>query len=864
MESLETLIRILQVVIGLGFIVFVHELGHFLVAKWNGVRCEAFSFGFGPVLLKWRPKYPWRPNDKDFKYKELLGPELLEDPDKLRWALRTKPGSRTGNRLRIVPWPVHKLQAGMVRLVTADDDAAPAMRGKGGAYTPELLDAALIDKIQQSGEREVPILDAGETEYRVSVLPLGGYVAMAGGEVEGEQEGVSDEFLSKKPGPRAAILVAGVTMNVVTGILMFIIAYAFGVQTAPAIVDDPSPLVYALNEAGDGGEWVPGPAYLAGLRAGDRIVNVQVRPKGEPAPEDDGTIDEHLTFTSLRVKVAFASPGDVVRLTVLRNVPAVPEAPGGPTTVERLNFDVEPRYDPENGFMSIGVAAPLTPEVGSLLAKRIELDAEIDEDERIMPGDKIVAVDGVPLATAFPLPDGSANPSPDNPLPRAYGHFKQLIRDASEKKKSRVELRVLRDGVSKQVSLSLYERPVRVRLGLDRTPITPILAVRPDGPAATARAAVAGDGGEWTIGDPAPLQPGDAIVGIGDDRAGSLEALLRAMQELPADRPSRFMIERAADAQTQEDGAEPAVETRFVWMTPAMDLVRGKLELEVVREPVMRAAEGTRLTILGLDPDGPAGDAEFVTIEPAGGETDVELPEGVVQRLLPGDEVILLDGTPLHHWDPVGDGTNALSSVLMAPWAAKDEPRPAASDPVRLQVRRMLAPPAGGDPIPAKLTFEIVPRAYGDDIMTLVGFSPRPASMVFTYSGLEAIEVGFSETASMTSQVFLTIRSLFAGTVDAKNIGGPVLIADASYRFTAFGIGAFIWFMAIISINLAVINLLPIPILDGGHLVFVGLEKLRGKPVPERVQQIAAYIGLLMLGALLVFVMINDISRLIG
>jgi regulator of sigma E protease len=112
--------------------------------------------------------------------------------------------------------------------------------------------------------------------------------------------------------------------------------------------------------------------------------------------------------------------------------------------------------------------------------------------------------------------------------------------------------------------------------------------------------------------------------------------------------------------------------------------------------------------------------------------------------------------------------------------------------------------------------------------------------------------------------VLQTLRGYFTGRLSVmKNLGGPVTIARVAFRFAGFDFWEFVFFLGMISINLAVINFLPIPVLDGGHMVFLLYEKIRGKPASEHVRVGATYAGLLLIAGLMVFVFYLDISRLI-
>jgi len=99
--------------------------------------------------------------------------------------------------------------------------------------------------------------------------------------------------------------------------------------------------------------------------------------------------------------------------------------------------------------------------------------------------------------------------------------------------------------------------------------------------------------------------------------------------------------------------------------------------------------------------------------------------------------------------------------------------------------------------------------------------------------------------------------------IDPSTLGGPILIGKSAYDVAARGVGSLLYFLAVISVNLAVLNLLPIPVLDGGHLLFLAIEKVKGSPVsrPCRPRRSGRARGAL---ALMIFVTKNDISRLWG
>ncbi|MFT7619285.1 MAG: regulator of sigma E protease [Planctomycetota bacterium] len=124
-----------------------------------------------------------------------------------------------------------------------------------------------------------------------------------------------------------------------------------------------------------------------------------------------------------------------------------------------------------------------------------------------------------------------------------------------------------------------------------------------------------------------------------------------------------------------------------------------------------------------------------------------------------------------------------------------------------------------------------------------------------------SVTVGFDQAVSQCKSILMTLKSLFAGKVAAKNLGGIITIAVVSYTFVEQGLGKILFFMAILSLNLAVLNILPIPVLDGGHLMFLILEKIKGGPLSEKVMGYANVLGLVFILGLMLFVTFHDIRR---
>ena len=104
---------------------------------------------------------------------------------------------------------------------------------------------------------------------------------------------------------------------------------------------------------------------------------------------------------------------------------------------------------------------------------------------------------------------------------------------------------------------------------------------------------------------------------------------------------------------------------------------------------------------------------------------------------------------------------------------------------------------------------------------------------------------------------------MIMGLISPKNLNGPITIAKVATSSAKLGLEAYISFLALLSVSLGVLNLLPIPILDGGHILFCGAEAVTGRPVSERVQILGTQIGLFMVASLMLLAIYNDISRLL-
>lgn len=125
---------------------------------------------------------------------------------------------------------------------------------------------------------------------------------------------------------------------------------------------------------------------------------------------------------------------------------------------------------------------------------------------------------------------------------------------------------------------------------------------------------------------------------------------------------------------------------------------------------------------------------------------------------------------------------------------------------------------------------------------------------------VSAIYHAVIETYNLSAATLKAVGQILAGVRSPKELGGPLRIAQLSGQAAQINVPALIGLIALLSINLGLINLFPIPLLDGGHLVFYGIEAVRGKPTEEKVMNISSFIGLAMVGSLMLMAVYNDLS----
>ena len=171
----------------------------------------------------------------------------------------------------------------------------------------------------------------------------------------------------------------------------------------------------------------------------------------------------------------------------------------------------------------------------------------------------------------------------------------------------------------------------------------------------------------------------------------------------------------------------------------------------------------------------------------------------------------------------------------------------------------------------ATIAVTVIPQAKTDEQGQTFGYMgaaaqpaewPEAYKRTLRYDLIDAIAVAFKDTLQMIVLILDSIWKMIEGAISVKNLSGPITIANVASASAESGLETYISFLAYLSISLGILNLLPIPVLDGGHLLYYTIELIRGKPVSERVQVFGLKIGMLLLFSVMFVAIFNDIARL--
>lgn len=246
---------------------------------------------------------------------------------------------------------------------------------------------------------------------------------------------------------------------------------------------------------------------------------------------------------------------------------------------------------------------------------------------------------------------------------------------------------------------------------------------------------------------------------------------------------------------------------------------------------------GNLLENLGLRPARPPLPALIGELEPNGAAAKA--------GLVPGDKIIAADGEPMRDW---------------LAWASYVRDRPGRLIQVdverqgkilRLEIRPEASKAAGGSV--GRIGAAAVLPEFPERLRTTVQYGP-----------LEAVGQAFEKSWQITALTFQMLGKMIVGQASVENLSGPISIAQFAGDSASGGLVSFLRFLAIISISLGILNLLPVPLLDGGHLMYYLIEAAKGSPVSARAQLVGQQLGIILLMGLTILAVYNDLTRVFG
>ena len=276
-----------------------------------------------------------------------------------------------------------------------------------------------------------------------------------------------------------------------------------------------------------------------------------------------------------------------------------------------------------------------------------------------------------------------------------------------------------------------------------------------------------------------------------------------------------------------------------------------------VREAILEGPEGRTPVVF----EAPGGEVE---IQLAGSERRVAIfgamdywldpvidavtPGGPANRagIQAGDRVVAVDQLPIRTWPELVETVRASPGREITLVVERDGRR----------LDQRLTPDAEEESDPASGEIRTIGRVGIIPVLPEIAYS--------SMSLLEAVPAGWNETVFISGEIVGFLGDLVTGQISARSVGSIVAIGEMSGMAAAQGLPAFLRFMALFSVNLAILNLLPIPVLDGGHLVFLGIEGVRGRPLSTRQRLRWSQIGFVVLLMMMALALGNDILRLVG
>jgi regulator of sigma E protease len=610
---------------------------------------------------------------------------------------------------------------------------------------------------------------AWDTEYRVGLIPVGGYVKLLGQDDIGPTKSNDDQrsFANKPATTRAAVLSAGVIFNAISAIVVFMIVFLVGIELNPPIV----------------GEVLPNsPAARAGLRPGDEIVEIAGK---------KGSLD----FSDIGIAAALSGKNEEVPVKVRHRDGSEQE------------FSLVAEQKKGESLRQFGVAAPLS----LTIARIYQADAnEFLGRTGLHGGDRVRSVGGLDVRSHWELMEvveGTLEPSVSITAERGEG------KDTGRVVEGKVGLEWLfAESYEVGAESELYHIYSMVpRLWVTAVASGAAESGRPGGLLRRLKAKVFSSSARQSdqaeqLGP--PLQTGDVILAIGE-------------------------VENPTYSQMRE------VTVKYEGkVLPVRVLRRDKAGVEQVATVMVKPR---RIGKKG-DEDGNVVIGITVALDAAHAVVakTIECPKGPARLEIPSGAVITaVDGTAVSSfYDVAREIRKNKGQRITIDYRLDDETAGA--------VALDAADPAEAITVKSALV-EYIP--FSDLRVPYKANGP-----------VEAVVMGWKRTVTFIAQTYVTLRRLLSGLVGPENLMGPIGIIAFSYRIVAEQpMVYYVYFLGLISAVIAVFNFLPLPPFDGGLVVLLVVEKIKGSAVSERVQGVLIYTGWVLVLMLFLYVTFNDI-----
>lgn len=666
----------------------------------------------------------------------------------------------------------------------------------------------------------------GETTYMIAVFPLGGYVKMVGENPESdEDENDPRSFKNKKVWQRMAIISAGVFMNIVLGAVCFIVAYLHGIDEPPGVIGN--------VDAG-------APAWVEGSKSGDIIYVI-------------GDVSDP-TFEQLVPEVA------------LSDEKALPFAFGEPGQ-QRTVTTVEPKKIGDGLRPRIGFSPP---ESLRLVTVRLQkhLGKPVADNSAAAKAEPAFAFDDLIVGMSDPKQGGKVTPLgndpryPKNPTPDYFEFYRRMKDLAGQDVK--VLVRRGKEGEAPTETEISVPPAHHWKLGL-RMKMGNVIAVRKrsdaeakgiqarnkkeeyDGDVITKVEVVQKDGKrlQWVAAKSTSPLPADVEERELDPLRLPYE-LQQWAHEVPGPKKVRItVIGKVGSAKREKEPVDLVWDDgyRYDQELPLSSAAMGLGELGIAYQ--------VKTAVDGVAADSPAAKAKVMGTEDA-----FEFKKGdVITHVCPilkDKETGAVKPATKRSW--IFWTVPAWREIKPDEWATQFYSLQRTEAPKEMLVRVE----RDNDKFEVHLKAEPDATWY----MTDRGFRFMNQTQLHQAKDLgEAISLGFNKALYYVKQIYRQLSALITGKLSIKNMSGPIGIATTAYAAADTDIWILILFLGIISVNLAVVNFLPIPVLDGGHMVFLIYEWLRGKPASQAIYAAANYVGLFAIASLMLFVIYLDISR---